>query len=91
MAKTRNMVQILDPAEFERNKQALLHFESQMVELGGIKGVSNQLQVFYNSCPALARLFGANGHDLYLASPSKKRFEMVTQLGCDASGREYLR
>ena len=32
------MVRVLEPENFEKNRQALLRFESQMVELGGIKG-----------------------------------------------------
>ena len=78
MAKTRNMVQILDPEEFERNKQALLRFERNMVELGGIKGVltnSKVLQIMSKTCSSV---WGV-GNDLYLAS-QERTFEMVRNL-----------
>lgn len=78
MAKTRNMVQILDPEEFARNKQALLRFERNMVELGGIKGVltnSKVLQIMSKTC---ASVWG-NGNDLYLAS-QERTFQMVRNL-----------
>ena len=78
MAKTRNMVQILDPEEFERNKQALLRFERNMVELGGIKGVltnSKVLQIMSRTCSSV----WGTGSDLYLAS-QERTFEMVRNL-----------
>ena len=78
MAKKRNMVQILDPEEFERNKQSLLRFESDMGELGGIKGVltnAKTLQILSRTC---ASVWGG-GRDLYVAS-QQRTFEMVTHL-----------
>ena len=78
MSKPRHMVQILDPEEFERNKQALLRFESDMGELGGIKGVltnAKTLQILSRTC---ASVWGG-GRDLYVAS-QQRTFEMVTHL-----------
>ena len=47
------MVRIIDVPEFEKNKAALMHFEQQMVELGGIKGEltdSKVLQLMSRTC-----------------------------------------
>ena len=52
----RIMVRVLEPEEFEKNKQALMHFESQMVELGGIKGHltnSKVLQLMSRTCSSV--------------------------------------
>ena len=74
----RIMVRVLEPEEFEKNKQALMHFESQMVELGGIKGHltnSKVLQLMSRTCSSV----WGNGTDLYLAS-QQRTFEMITRL-----------
>ena len=78
MTKNRKMVRVLDPKQFEKNKAALMRFERQMVELGGIKGHlsdSKALQIMVNTCGSL---WGA-GKDLYLCS-QQRTFEMVTRL-----------
>ena len=70
MTKNRKMVRVLDIAEFEQNKQALMNFESQMEELGGIKGHlsdSKVLQLMSRTCSSV----WGNGKDLYLASQER--------------------
>ena len=78
MTMKRKMVRVLDIEEFEKNKDALLHFEKQMMELGGIRGHlsdSKTLQLMSRTC---ASVWG-NGRDLYLAS-QQRTFETVTHL-----------
>ena len=74
----RKMVRVLDPEQFEKNKQALQHFERQMVELGGFKGHlsdAKALGIMVNTCGSL---WGV-GKDLYLCS-QQRAFETVTHL-----------
>ena len=74
----RKMVRVLDIEEFERNKQALMHFEKQMMELGGIKGHlsdSKVLQLMSRTCSSV----WGNGKDLYICS-QQRTFEMITRM-----------
>ena len=78
MTKNRKMVRVLDIEEFEKNKQALMHFEKTMVELGGIKGHlsdSKVLQLMSRTCSSV----WGNGKDLYLCS-QQRTFEMITRM-----------
>ena len=78
MTKNRKMVRVLDIEEFEQNKHALMHFEKNMVELGGIKGHltdSKLLQLMSHTC---ASVWG-NGRDLYLAS-QERTIKMIHSL-----------
>ena len=74
----RKMVRVPNPAQFAKNKEALMHFERQMVELGGFKGHlsdAKALGIMVNTCGSL---WGV-GKDLYLAS-QQRTFEMITRL-----------
>ena len=78
MTKNRKMVRVLDIEEFEQNKQALMNFESQMEELGGIKGHlsdSKVLQLMSRTCSSV----WGNGKDLYLCS-QERSFQMITRM-----------
>ena len=79
MKKTKRiMVRVLEPENFEKNRQALLRFESQMVELGGIKGHltnSKVLQLMSRTCLSV----WGDGKDLYMCS-QQRTFEMITRL-----------
>ena len=79
MAKTkRKLIRIPNPEQFEKNVQALVHFEGQMVEFGGFKGQLSEtkaLGIMVNTCGAL----WGTGRDLYLAS-QQRTFEMVRNL-----------
>ena len=78
MTKNRKMVRVLDIEEFEQNKQALMNFESQMEELGGLKGHlsdSKVLQLMSRTCSSV----WGNGKDLYLCS-QERSFQTITRM-----------
>ena len=74
----RKMVRVLDIEEFAANKQALMHFESQMEELGGLKvhlSDSKVLQLMSRTCSTV----WGDGRDLYLAS-QERTLAMITRM-----------
>ena len=74
----RKMVRVLDIEEFAANKQALLHFESQMEELGGLKVHLSDSRVLQLMSRTSASVWG-NGRDLYLAS-QERTLAMITRM-----------
>ena len=78
MAKKRKMVEVVDREQFEKNKQALLQFESQMVQYGALKDALTDvkaLRIMVNTCGSL---WGV-GKDLYLCS-QQRALETLTAL-----------
>ena len=74
----RKMVRVLDIEEFAANKQALMHFESQMEELGGLKVHLSDSRVLQLMSRTSAAVWG-NGRDLYLAS-QERTLAMITRM-----------
>ena len=75
----RKMVRVLNVEEFEKTKQAIMHFERERVhELGGSSGNLSDSKTFSIMSNVCASVLGT-GRDLYLCS-QQRTFEMVTRL-----------